>query len=164
MVKVFRRDDFDNDSEDMPRSGDLAARVIEQRDLIILRAGTRSLHNTCPDHDVSRSWDLVIHPYEEIAPIRAERVMVSNTVPGLKWAGLKILLAQRQYWRDYRYILLPHDDLFASQEVWLRFFDRCTQYGARLAQPVLTQKSYFSYLTMMHCTELPRGESDSSKS
>lgn len=95
----------------------------------------------------------MICPYEEIAPIRAEHVMVSNTMPGLKWTGLKTLLAQWQDWRNYRYVLLPDDDLFATQEVWSRFFECCTRYGARLAQPALTQSSYFTHLHTVHCTE-----------
>ena len=127
--------------------------MIEQRNLVIVRAGTRSLHNTWLDRNASRTWDLLICPYEEILATPGQGVIVCNTVPGPKWTGLKRLLTQWQGWREYRYILLADDDLFATQNTWTRFFDRCVHYDAKLAQPALTQGSYFSHLVTLRCPE-----------
>lgn len=115
------------------------------RDLIIVRAGRRSLHHTWLDPNEPRSWDLLISPYEEI-PAPTGDVLISEIIDApAKWKGLRILLNEWQAWRSYRYILLADDDLLATQQTWSRFFARCAQLGAKLAQPGLLETSFFSH-------------------
>jgi hypothetical protein len=126
------------------------------KDLIIVRAGKRSLHHGWIDANTPRSWELLISPYEEIPgpPPGVDGLMVSDVIDApAKFAALKILLNDWQEWRDYRYVMLVDDDVFGTQQTWSLFFDRCAQYGARLAQPALLENSYFSHSVTVRNTE-----------
>jgi hypothetical protein len=127
--------------------------VLLTKDLIIVRAGMRSLHNTWLDPNIPRTWDLLVSPYEEIPQTQGTGVFVSEIIRPFKWAAVKLLLNKWQGWRDYRYVLLADDDLFARQETWSHFFDRCAHYGAKLAQPALTEDSFFSHGITLRNTE-----------
>jgi len=135
----------------------VAEHVRLAKDLIILRAGKNSLHHTWFDRDNSpRSWELLVCPCEEIPPQPPELsgVLVSEVVPApAKWAALKLLLNDWRDWRDYRYMALVDDDLIASQQTWTRFFERCAQFGAKLAQPALLEDSFFSHSVTVRNTE-----------
>ena len=127
------------------------------KDLIIVRAGKSSLHHSWFNRDNSpRSWELLVCPYEDIPPQPAgiSGLLVSDVIDApAKWKGLKILLNEWPEWHDYRYVLLADDDLFASQQTWSRFFDRCAQFGAKHAQPGLLENSYFSHSVTVRNTE-----------
>ena len=125
------------------------------KDLIIVRAGKRSLHNVWLDPKTPPPWDLLICPYEEIPSAQPEGVLMSEVVPASKWkwGALNILLNAWQEWRNYRYVLMADDDLLASQETWSKFFERCAHYGAQLAQPGLMFGSYFSHGMTMQNTQ-----------
>jgi hypothetical protein len=126
------------------------------KDLIIVRAGKRSLHHTWLDANTPRSWELLVCPYEEIGPQPAgvDGLLTSDIIDApAKFAGLKILLGSWQEWRDYRYVTLADDDLFASQQTWSRFFDYCAQFGASLAQPALTVDPPASHWVTIQNTE-----------
>jgi hypothetical protein len=114
------------------------------KDLIIVRAGKNSLHRCWLDEKVPRSWDLLLCPYEEIPPPPIG-ITASDVIPGHKFAGLRILLNEWQGWRDYRYVMLADDDLFATQQTWSQFFDRCAYFGAKHAQPALHEGSFFCH-------------------
>lgn len=117
------------------------------KDLIVVRAGPGSLHQTWLGNDKPRSWDLFVCPYEEIASavIFTPAVIIGEVIPGAKWAGLRALLNKWQGWRNYRYVMLADDDLSADCDTWARFFDNCARYGAKLAAPGLTHDSPFNH-------------------
>ena len=125
------------------------------KDLIIVRASKRSLHNVWLDSKTPRPWDLLICPYEDIPSSQPEGVYLSEVIPASKWkwGALDILLNEWQEWRKYRYVLLADDDLLASQDTWSKFFERCAHYGAQLAQPGLRFGSYFSHPMTMQSTQ-----------
>lgn len=118
------------------------------RNLIIVRPGAASLHQCWVDRGHDRSFDLLLCPYGATSFVSEPEhgIYVGATHAGLKWAGLKTLLHEWQGWRDYEYIALVDDDILASQADWIRFFDICAKVKARLAQPTLTQDSYFSHV------------------
>ena len=101
------------------------------KDLIIVRAGRNSLHPTWLDTTTRRSWDLMVCPYEELPP-QPEGVLVTDVVVGQLFTGWQV---------------------FASQQVWSRFFERCAWLGAKLAQPALLEASYFSHSVTVRNTE-----------
>src|SRR5580704_10385767 len=109
------------------------------RDLIIVRAGSLSLHQTWLVREQPQPWDLFVCPYEKlpIAVVDASCVFFGEVIPGPKWIGLRALLNKWHGWRDYRYIVLADDDLFALPGTWSRFFERAAKYGAKLAAPAL---------------------------
>jgi hypothetical protein len=124
------------------------------KDLIIVRAGAGSLHNTWLDRSTPRTWDLLICPYENIPPPpKGSGILVSEVITPLKWASIKILLEKWQGWREYRYVIVADDDLFAAQHTWSRFFELCAHYGAKLAQPALADGSHYGHVLTMRNTQ-----------
>ncbi len=127
------------------------------KDLIVVRAGNRSLHQSWLDRNSdARGWDLLVCPYEELAakPPSAAGVLVSTVIAApAKYKALTILLQSWPEWRNYRYVALADDDVLASQETWSRFFARTAQLGAKLAQPALLEASYFSHSVTVRNTE-----------
>jgi hypothetical protein len=125
------------------------------KDLIIVRAGRGSLHPTWLDRRSPRNWDLFVCPYEEIpaAPIDENDWLSSNVLAGAKFTGLKLLLNEWHDWRDYRFVVLADDDLFATQATWSRFFEHCEHFGAQLAQPALAEGSHIAHVLLARNTE-----------
>jgi hypothetical protein len=124
------------------------------RDLIIVRAGPRSLHPIWLDPGTPCPWDLFVCPYKELPPgvAGAAGVIVGDVIAGQKWTGLRTLLNRWQGWREYRYIILADDDLFALPATWSRFFERCAHHAAKLASPALAEESYFSHCVTIRNT------------
>ena len=80
--------------------------------MIIVRAGTGSLHRSWVDPQIPRTWDLFVCPYEDIPrpPKEANGWLSSDIIAGPKFTGLRVLLQEWQGWRDYRYVVLADDD------------------------------------------------------
>jgi len=110
--------------------------------LVIVRCGRNSLHPRWLENGAARNWDLMLCPYQD-GPTDSD-FPVPAPVPGQKWSGLERLLKADDLWRRYEYIWLPDDDLLADAAQISRFFDLCRRFGATLAQPALTEDSYFS--------------------
>ena len=125
------------------------------RDLIIVRAGPGSLHRTWLEADPSRDWDLFISPYIDRGTnfTASAGVMIGDVLPGQKWTGLRALLNGWPDWRNYRYVALPDDDLFAMPRTWSRFFELAARCDAKLAAPALSVDSLFSYWVTVRNTE-----------
>jgi hypothetical protein len=126
------------------------------KDLMIVRAGPRSLHPTWLDPGKARNWDLFICPCEEVPPpppAGAAGLLVSQVIAGTKWGGLKVLLQKWQGWRDYRYVMLADEDLFATQDTWSRFFEKCAACHANLAQPAFAEDAPYRHWLAVRNTE-----------
>jgi hypothetical protein len=120
------------------------------KDLVIFRAGARSLHSLWRDPTPDPSWDLYLCPYQAIpdAP-PTPGVIVGEVIPGPKLSGVRTLLQNWSGWRDYRYIMIADDDLFMSQDAVSRFFAGCAALGAKLAQPALTEQSFSGHIMLL---------------
>lgn len=112
-----------------------------ERDLIIVRAGRRSLHPQWKRPGSDAPWDVYVCPYEELAPAHPDE-RSSAVIPGPKWSGVSQLLSSWDGWRQYRYVMLADDDLFLLEEDVTAFFRTCVELGAKLAQPALSENSY----------------------
>jgi hypothetical protein len=120
------------------------------KDLVIFRAGERSLHSFWRDVEAAPSWDLYLCPYQPIpAAPAAPGVIVGEVIHGPKFSGLRTLLQAWPGWRDYRYIMLADDDLLMSQTVVAAFFANCARLGAKLAQPALTEQSFAGHIVVL---------------
>ena len=113
------------------------------------------------DGDPTRNWDLWVSPYAAKPDIpgytinnmpgyvgrqtSAAKTVVGDVLPGQKWVALNQLLQTWPDWRNYHYVLLTDDDLFAMPGTWSKFFDRVAKYNARIAAPALTEDSFFSF-------------------
>jgi hypothetical protein len=124
------------------------------RDLIIVRAGARSLHPFWKEPASEASWDIYVCPYQAIPDMPPlPGVVIGEIRPGQKWTGLSYLLKSWSGWRDYRYVVLADDDLMMTEATVTGFFERCVQLGAQLAQPALAPDSYASHLVVMRNSE-----------
>jgi hypothetical protein len=119
------------------------------RNLVLARAGSRSLHREWLRGGESRTWDLHLLPYEGIAP-QPSGVIVHDVIPGPKWLGLAELLRQWDGWREYDYVWLPDDDLGTTSSQIDRFFAAARIAGLDLFAPALSQESYFAHFDTMH--------------
>lgn len=111
---------------------------MSNRNLVIVRAGDRSLHPQWLATGGERNWDLVIHysgskPHRY--PVSGEGVVrIDGSEP--KWSGLYGLL-DRTYaaWQTYQYLWFPDDDLIAGCDDINRMFDLIAGLDLQLVQP-----------------------------
>jgi hypothetical protein len=117
------------------------------RNLVIVRAGRRSLHPFWKDAGSETNWDIYVCPFQELpAEALPSGCHVGQVRPGPKWTGVRELLKEWDGWRDYRYVMLADDDLMMGDTVLGPFFDLCGRAEAKLAQPALTEQSPFGHV------------------
>jgi hypothetical protein len=122
---------------------------VSRPNLIVARAGRNSLHRGWTSDPKTRNWDLYLCPYEPLAPHEDQGCSVGEVIAGPKWTGLRQLLQRWQGWRDYEYVWLPDDDLFASQAAIDRMFELARTLSFSLCAPALHEASYYAhYVTM----------------
>src|SRR4051794_8138803 len=71
-----------------------------RRNLVVLRVGPNSLHDTWFSSDGPRNWDLYLSPYVPIEPPGVD-CTVGEVVPGPKWSGIREVLHGWSGWRNY---------------------------------------------------------------
>lgn len=120
------------------------------RNLIITRAGRKSLHPSWISGKERPRFDLLICAYEEgvVAPGRADVAVIP--VPGRKITGFsEVFTDNPQLFDDYDRIALFDDDLETDAAAINQVFDISREYGLRICQPSLTPDSYFSYAVFL---------------
>ena len=123
------------------------------KDLVIIRAGARSLHPFWKEPKSTPPWDIYVCPYQETPPwAPMEGVTIGEVMPGPKWTGIRQLLNSWDGWRDYRYIMLADDDLLMTEASVTNSFAHCVAVAASLAQPALTEGSYSGHLLVYRNT------------
>jgi hypothetical protein len=122
--------------------------VAKRSNLIIVRAGDDSLHEAWLEGAAERDWDVIVS-YFGATPGRYEsddvRVIDAK---GAKWPPLGDVVKELDdngTLDDYEYICLPDDDIRTDAATLNRLFGYCAQYNLTLAQPALTEWSYFSW-------------------
>lgn len=125
---------------------------MSRRNLVIVRAGDRSLHDGwLGPLDRERSWDLVVSYFGNDPGIHRRPDVQRIDGKGTKWAGLHALLAGDLVdWRAYDHIWLPDDDLAATPEAIERLFTLVDYHALHLAQPSLSHDSYISHAATVH--------------
>ncbi len=122
-----------------------------RENLSIVRAGPKSLHPDWLEGDPHRSWDLLLCPYAKVPLAHTLKIKPDYQgppTPGLKWTGIRTLLAHWPFktdWRVYRYICLADDDLQVTPGTWTKFFKIVAENNAALAAPALTIGSVASH-------------------
>ncbi len=124
-------------------------RTARRRDhLVVLRAGTGSLHPTWTADldDADRNWDLCVSWYDDAEPdpnAPCEYLTVQREVR--KLTAIREIFAHRPDFADYRYVWLPDDDLAVSRRAINRLFEICRRNHLDLAQPALDEASHVSH-------------------
>lgn len=120
-----------------------------KRSLVLARVGRNSLHRCWIDQGKPRDWDLYLCPFQDIAAQADVDCVVGGVIPGPKWTGLGQLLSTWDGWREYDYIWLPDDDIFASQNTISEFFKAARSLQFQLCAPALHVGSHYAhYITM----------------
>lgn len=119
----------------------------ERRNLIIVRAGERSLHRTWSEGHPDRSWDLLISSYAPDGALHAEDGDLPMSIDrGTKFDSLhRYLTAHPEVFDRYDYICLPDDDLLMSGPAIDRLFATCREFDLHLAQPSQVWTSYYGH-------------------
>lgn len=120
-----------------------------RRNLVILRAGDRSLHSQwIADED--RNFDLLVSYYGAVPDLYRDAADLYEARRGPKWPCIAELLDEQPELVDaYDAIWLPDDDLAVDTATVSRMFDLFHAHGLQLAQPALTRESYFSFDTLL---------------
>ena len=119
-----------------------------KRNLVIVRAGDKSLHPEWLKGAPSRSWDLVVNYYGENPDLYRVPGVERIDSKGPKWPALhELICANPRFQTDYDYIWLPDDDLRTDAAQINLLFEIMAQYHLQVAQPALTWNSYFGHLT-----------------
>ena len=119
------------------------------KSLVLARVGQKSLHRCWLDQDKPRDWDLYLCPFQQIPPSAAVGCIEGEVIPGPKWTGLRHVLNQWDGWRDYDYIWLPDDDIFASQDTITAMFEVARALRLQLFAPALHESSHFAHFVAM---------------
>ncbi len=119
------------------------------KSLVLARVGNGSLHRCWIDQRRARNWDLYLCPFQEIPPQSGPGCITGDVIPGPKWSGLQKLLMTWDGWREYDYVWLPDDDVFASQDTISRMFELAAALDFRLFAPALHEESYYEHFSTM---------------
>ncbi|MFN3624157.1 MAG: hypothetical protein ACK4TP_08860 [Hyphomicrobium sp.] len=116
------------------------------RNLVVVRAGDKSLHPGWLSGDVPRNWDLIVSYYGSDPDIFRDANSRRIDHRGGKWDGLYQLFAEHGHLlSEYDRIWLPDDDISATAASINRIFDAMAEYKVDLLQPSLTPNSYVSW-------------------
>lgn len=121
-----------------------------KRNLVIVRAGSASLHEKWLVQDAStRNYDVVVSCFSRDAFDRfngsgANKVLFT---PGGKWDGIFKTFSEIDV-DQYDYFWLPDDDIDADQADINKIFEVSARYGLRVSQPALKWGSFYSHLIL----------------
>lgn len=122
---------------------------MSRTNLVMARVGRNSLHPAWTANAQMRNWDLYLCPYQPLASQEGLDCTVGEVIVGPKWTGLREVLRRWDGWRDYEYVWLPDDDIFASQATVNRMFELAKALHFDLCAPALHGSSYYAhYVTM----------------
>lgn len=125
--------------------------MAEARALLISRIGPNSLHaHWLEGFAGPRPFDVLLSSYDaNVTAPDGEGVLFEHR-PGTKVAGYGALLrAHRELLRRYDYVALFDDDLLISGPELAHLFDIVRAHGPKIAQPALSQDSYYTYAALL---------------
>ena len=126
---------------------------MNRRNLVIVRAGDKSLHPEWLAGAELRNWDLVISYFGNDPDRYRGEDIVRIDAKGPKWSPLHDMLVDHPEFIDsYDYIWLPDDDLAMRCADMNRFFDICRSKGLELAQPSLSTDSPVTHPLVLNNT------------
>lgn len=118
--------------------------------LVLARVGDDSLHPNWLADD--RNFDLAIDYYGDENGKHQDSCDFYHASKGGKWGGLTRLFHENPiYANGYEAVWMPDDDILTSASTISSMFELQQEIAVGLAQPALTQDSYFSHaITLEH--------------
>lgn len=124
--------------------------AVSRRNLVVVRAGDKSLHPAWLAGPEPRNWDIVVNYFGDDPHIFRTPEVVRIDGKGPKWPALQALfMAHPDLVERYDHIWLPDDDLATDTASINRLFETCARHRLEVAQPALTWDSYFGHLTTL---------------
>ena len=124
------------------------------RNLVIVRAGRKSLHPSWLGGAEQPRFDVLVTAYEEgVPPIGGRDNVATIFVAGRKVVGFNQVFTEHPWiFDDYDRIALLDDDLETDATAINRLFDIGETFGLSIWQPSLTPDSFFSYAVFLRNT------------
>jgi predicted O-methyltransferase YrrM len=118
----------------------------KRRNLVVVRAGDESLHPKWLNQADSRNFDIFVSYFGKIPGRFEEEAEYYESVKGLKWPILEVLLSQNSdLFSAYDACWFPDDDLLTDAETISQMFDLFHAHDLWLAQPALGPGSHLTY-------------------
>lgn len=121
-------------------------RVMNPRNLIIVRAGAKSLHHGWMKPKDERNFDLLVAYYEDLPSCVSESGITYVHVAGKKVEGWHLLMSScAEQIKQYDYVAFIDDDIETSATQLSRLFAIGYKLQLSIWQPSLSWTSYFTY-------------------
>ncbi len=136
-----------------PQKKSLTQESLVKKNLVIVRAGDNSLHeswlNNTPHS--ARNWDIIVSCYGD-NPEKWQREDITHIVyKGGKGDGIYDTFQQvPNLLNQYEYIMMADDDFFMTAQDINRIFEIMRKYDLQVGQPSLSTHSYMAYFTAAH--------------
>jgi hypothetical protein len=116
------------------------------RNLVIVRAGDESLHESWLEPATDRNFALAVSYYGKEQGRYAATADRQVEAAGPKWGPLADFIDSHWDWvSQFDYIALPDDDLAATASDWNGLFQTMDELGFDLAQPSLDYQSFWTH-------------------
>jgi len=114
------------------------------KNLVIVRAGEKSLHPQWLSDD--RNWDIAVSYYGDFPERYIGLFDFFQSFKKTKWHGINYFISNnKDLIAKYDYIWMPDDDILTNCSNINDFFNICRSLDLTIAQPSLTQYSYYSW-------------------
>lgn len=124
------------------------------KNLVLATAGARSLHRQWMGDPAARSYDVWLNCYEPAAleAFRGDPVRLFDARGTMKWPGMaRTLEAAGPEVERYDAVWFPDDDVAIDPAGIEALFSHVHALGLALAQPALSDASYFSAALTLRC-------------
>jgi Protein of unknown function (DUF707) len=122
------------------------------RNLVIVRAGDKSLHEAWLTGSRLGFYDLIVSYFGDDLTLYSDPAEQTVFYKGGKWDGICHVFTQRpDLLAAYDYFLLPDDDLKATSDDIKRIFELATTHRLDVCQPSLSHDSYYSHMIYLQC-------------
>jgi hypothetical protein len=109
-----------------------------RKNLIVVRAGDKSLHPTWLRGFCTRTFDVYVSYYGSVPDQHRATADFYHHEPGPRWpAQAHLCEQQRELIARYDYVAFVADDLAARTKTWNALFAHCKRYRLDLAQPAI---------------------------
>lgn len=126
-----------------------------RKNLVVLRAGQRSLHPRWFRGDAEPDWDFALSHFEPLPPEMTAQACLLHDGAGLKFQGLADFFAQHpEVLERYEYIWLPDDDIDTDTASINRMFEMMRAFDILVGQPALSLNSHFSHVITLQRTSV----------